>query len=241
MAIFLALPSLVLAQDYSEKFYQAYIREDMSRWEEYMDEMEAAWRIERSDELLLDLVEAEYGYTAWLLTSKKNKKEAGAYIDKAMGQMDDMIARGNANARLYSMQGAFYGYMTMIEMRKAPTYGKLSLESNDRAFELDSKEPRAWLEKGNMKYYMPRLFGGSKKEAALHYKKAVELFEDNAEQCKRNWMYLNAMAGWAMACEKTGKVSEAGSIYRKILRTEPRFKWVAEDLYPSFQEKHPGK
>ena len=92
-----------------------------------------------------------------------------------------------------------------------------------------------------MDYYRPPVFGGSKRKAVPSYEKAVALFESKSNRTRENWVYLNCLAGLGMAYENTRQISEAGEVYRKILKLEPSFKWVKEELYPDFVEKHPGK
>jgi tetratricopeptide (TPR) repeat protein len=73
------------------------------------------------------------------------------------------------------------------------------------------------------------------------YEKAVKLFESSPGRIQENWVYMNCLAGLGIAYENTRNFSEAGSVYRKLLKLEPSFKWVKEDLYPQFRSKHPGK
>jgi len=155
--------------------------------------------------------------------------------------MAQLTELGRDNARVYSLKGAFFGFQIMLEPARAPKLGRLSMEANEKALKLDPDEPQAWLEKANMDYYKPVIFGGSKKKAVPSYEKAVELFESSEERTRENWVYMNCLAGLGIAYEKTRKFSEAGRVYRKILELEPSFKWVVEELYPKFQEKHPGK
>jgi tetratricopeptide (TPR) repeat protein len=230
----------VNAQEYKSEIYQAYMLEKMDHWKDLMMQMEQDFQSSSDPVLLYDLLEAEYGYTGWLV-SVKRKKEAEEFLQSAKRHMDLLTELGKDNARVYSLKGAFYGYQIMLEPVRAPKLGRLSKEANDKALELDPEEPQVWLEKANMDYYRPAIFGGSKKKAVPSYEKAVELFESSAERSRENWVYMNCLAGLGIAYENTRKFSEAGRVYRKILELEPSFKWVGEELYPKFQEKHPGK
>ncbi len=204
-----------------------------------MEQMEQDYSDNSDPELLYDLLEAEYGYTGWLV-SVKRKKEAEEVLKSAERHMALLTDLGLDNARVYSLKGAFYGFQIMLEPVRAPKLGRLSMEANEKALELDPEEPQVWLERANMDYYRPVVFGGSKRKAVPSYEKAVELFESSSERSRENWVYLNCMAGLGIAYENTRKFSEAGKVYRKILVLEPSFKWVKEELYPQFQEKHPG-
>jgi tetratricopeptide (TPR) repeat protein len=228
------------AQDYQSAIYQAYLLEQMDEWKVLMNQMEQEFQRTSDSELLYQLLEAEYGYMGWLV-SLKRKKEAEALYQSAERHMDLLRERGLEDARVFSLKGAFYGYQILLTPLKAPSLGNKSMDANDRAMELDPEEPQVWLEKANMDYYRPAVFGGSKKKAVPMYEKAVELFERSPERIRENWVYLNCLAGLAIAYENTRKISEAGRLYRKILEIEPSFNLVKEDLYPQFQEKHPGK
>ncbi len=228
------------AQEYKSEIYQAYMLEKMDHWRDLMTQMEQDFQRTSDPVLLYDLLEAEYGYTGWLV-SVKRKKEAEEILLSAKRHMALLTELGQDDARMYSLKGAFYGFQIMLEPARAPKLGRLSMEANEIALELDSEEPQVWLERANMDYYKPKIFGGSKKRAVPSYEKAVELFESSAERSRENWVYMNCLAGLGIAYENTRKFTEAGKVYRKILKLEPSFKWVREELYPHFQEKHPGK
>jgi len=230
----------VNAQEYRSDIYQAYLHEQMDLWKDLMMQMEQDYLLTSDPVLLYDLLEAEYGYTGWLV-SVKRKKEAEEVLQNAQRHMALLGELGLDNARVYSLKGAFYGFQIMLEPVRAPKLGRLSMEANDNALKLDPEEPQVWLERANIDYYRPAIFGGSKKKAVPKYEKAVELFESSHGRTRENWVYMNCLAALGVAYEKTRKFSEAGRVYRKILELEPSFKWVGEDLYPRFQEKHQGK
>ena len=95
------------------------------------------------------------------------------------------------------------------------------------------------LEKANMEYYRPVVFGGSKIRAVPHYEKAVALYEADQAMIKNYWMYLNALAALANAYAETGNLRKADHMYQRILIIEPGFKWIREEVYPAFKKKHP--
>jgi len=231
--------SAVQAQDYRTAIYQAYLHEHMDTWEKIMNQMEEEYLRSSDPALLFDLFEAEYGYMAWLV-SVKRKKEAKEILERAQRHMLTLTELKRDNARFYSLKGAFFIFQVMLEPRKAPSLGRLAMEASDKAYALDPKEPQVWLEKANNSYYRPPVFGGSKRKAVPMYERAVELFESSPGRTQKNWVYMNCLAGLGIAYENTRKYTEAGRVYRKILKLEPSFKWVKEELYPRFQEKHPG-
>ena len=225
------------AQEYQPQIYQFYLEGRMDQWKEVMDQMNSEYEKTASMELLYELTEAQYGYIAWCL-SVKQKKEAALLLDLADEHIETLLKWQKNNPRIYSLKGALYGFRIQLKPLKAPSYGKKSVEANDKAIQLGPREPQAWMEKANIAYYKPKAFGGSKSEAVLLYEKAVKLYEVTPERTIENWLYLNCLMGLGMAYEKTDQIQAAGIVYEKVLKMEPTFKWLSEEVYPQFREKH---
>lgn len=226
------------AQDYKTNIYESYVSGDMDAWKKIMADMETAWKSSRNVALLYDLAETQYGYIGYCISMKK-KKESKEFLAKAERNTDLFLTIDNRNAGIYAMKGAFFGFRIFLEPLKAPKYGKESLEYNEKALELDPDNAHAWLEKANMEYYRPVVFGGSKIRAVPHYEKAVSLYEADQERSENYWMYLNALAALANAYSETGSLRQADLLYKRILRIEPGFKWIRDEVYPAFKKNHP--
>jgi tetratricopeptide (TPR) repeat protein len=225
------------AQEYQPQIYQFYLEGRMDQWKEVMDQMYSEYEKTASMELLYELTEAQYGYIAYCL-SVKQKKEAAKLLDLADEHIETLLKWQKNNPRIYSLKGALYGFRIQLKPLRAPSYGKKSVKANDKAIQLGPREPQAWMEKANIAYYKPKVFGGSKSEAVLLYEKAVKLYEAIPERTMQNWLYLNCLMGLGMAYEKTDQIQAAGIVYEKVLKMEPTFKWLSEEVYPQFREKH---
>ncbi len=226
--------------EFREQIYRAYISGKMDRWKEIMEEMERRYRSTGNLELLYDLAEAEYGYIGWLISGKE-KREARRMLERSEQRIELLLENNIKTARTYSILGAYFGYRVGLEPLRAPVYGPKSEEANQAALEAGPNEPQAWMERANIEYYKPAIFGGSKEAAVPLYEKAVRLYETDESRSHHYWLYLNCMTGLAMAYENTGSTGKAGDLYRRILRIEPDFLWVRDDLYPRFRKNHPGK
>ncbi len=235
-AIMLVLAMQTPAQDYQGRIYSAYLTGRMDVWKTTMEEMERKAAAGNDLSLLYELTEVQYGYIGYCL-SVKQKKEAERVLILAEEQARRLQEKKFRLPRVYSLLGAFYGYRVSLQPIRAPYFGKKSEEANTEALRLDPAEPQAWLEKGNIAYYKPAIFGGSKTEAVPYYEKAVSLYEASPERSDRNWVYLNCLAGLGIAYEETDQFEKAGKVYRKLLEMEPGFKWVRDELYPRFLEK----
>ena len=225
-------------KDFGVEIYEAYISSDMDKWESIMEVMEAEWKAKNDPKLLYDLTEAQYGFIGYCIAEKR-KKEAKGYIEKAENNISLLKVFDDSLSGVYSLHGALFGLRISLEPLKAPTYGKRSEEMNEYAIALDPLDPQAWMEKANIEFYKPKIFGGSKARAVPLYEKAVFLFESNQELVLSNWIYLNCITALANAYSETGQYRQADHLYKRILRMEPDFKWIKDDVYPAFKEKHP--
>ncbi len=225
------------AQDYQSRIYNTYLEGRMDLRKQVMEQMQTEYEQTADMLLLYDLTEAQYGYIAFCL-SVKRKKEAAVLLDRADAQIEQLLEWQNNNPKVYSLKGALYGFRIQLKPLRAPSLGKKSVKANVRAIQLGPQEPQAWMEKANIAYYKPAAFGGSKKEAVVLYEKAVMLYEESIDGTLQNWLYLNCLVGLGMAYEKTNQIQAAERVYKKILAKEPTFKWVREEVYPQFKEKH---
>ena len=229
-----------VAQGFEERIYEAYISGEMGDWRRVMEEMEQVYATTGSHELLSDLVVAQYGYIAWLISQEKDK-EARDYVKQAEEYLEIILARSPGNARAHAMLGAIYGYKIGLNAYKAVVFGKKSFSENNLAFELDPADPQVWMEKGNIEFYKPAIFGSSSTEAAKIYEKSVKLYEADNQGLKHNWLYLNTLRSLADAYIASEMYRKADGVYQKMLRVEPRLKWMREEVYPAFLKKYQGK
>jgi tetratricopeptide (TPR) repeat protein len=228
----------LFAQDFGVEIYYAYISSDMDRWESIMERMESDWTERKDSELLYELTEAQYGFIGYCIAEKR-KKEAKVYIEKAENNIKLLMVYNDSLSGVYSLHGAIFGLRISLEPFKAPAYGKRSEELNEYAIKLDPLDPQAWMEKANIEFYKPAMFGGSKTRAVPLYEKAVLLFESSPDVIQADWIYLNCITALANAYVETRQFRQADHLYKRILRMEPDFKWIKDDVYPAFKEKHP--
>jgi tetratricopeptide (TPR) repeat protein len=222
---------------YESKFYKAYITGDMKEWPEWIAQMEMSYNHHRTPKLLYDIVVAHYGYVAYLIGAER-EKTAAEYIDEAEKYLEQLKDHQQYQTHYEAMKGAFIAFKIGLNRSRAIWLGPRSMEHINRAVELDSSNPVAWVEKGNAEYHMPRVFGGSYKKAAQYFEKAVNHFEQQGNNYRNNWMYMNALAWLAQSFDKADKNNKAKTVYQKILALEPDFKWVKEELYPAFKDKN---
>jgi tetratricopeptide (TPR) repeat protein len=224
-------------EKYNCKYYHAYISGDMSDWPDWIRQMEKELGDHPQPRLRYDIVLAHYGYVAYLIGAGKDEA-ASEYIENGEMHLDALRIFPEYTSRYEAMQGAFIAFKIGLNRSKAVWLGPKSMGHINRAVELDSTNPVAWMEKANAEYHMPRVFGGSYAKAVEYYQKAVGFFEQHDARIHCNWLYINALAWLARSCEKANMDTRAKLTYLKILALEPDFQWVKEDLYPAFQNRN---
>jgi len=215
------------AQNKAE-IYSAYISGDMEQWKNVIDRMEEVKS--RDNSFLLELVNYQYGYIAWAIGVKQNS-EARRYLKLAEANLAVLEGNRYKLSMVNAYKAAFYGYRIGLNVLQAPFIGPKSVESANLAMKLDPSNPYGYIQYGNSQYYMPAMFGGSKEEAIKHYLKAEELMASDEEFAENNWNYLNLLTVLAQAFSETGDPASAKEYYDKILKIEPGFIWVKDQLY----------
>lgn len=215
---------------YREPIYLAYVQGDMSRWEAIIRLMEER-SDDFSDEERKELISYYYGYISFLLeTDQKDKVQD--YIIKGEKHLNLLLKSASNDVTALAYKGSFIGFRIGTNKFKALTLGNESISYINRAYKLDSQNVQAILDKGNLLYHMPGIFGGDKKEAVRLYEKAVLRMEKH-QNLKQNWLYLNVLTTIARHYEEEKQWQKAVLIYEKILQQEPEFTWVKDTLYPA--------
>ena len=218
---------------YKSQIYNAYINGDMNKWATIIHnfEKESPSTIERK----LELLSYYYGYIGYLIGAKKNDT-AQKFIVKGEKLIADVIKMSPNNATAYAFKGSFLGFRIGMSKFKALSLGQESIESIEKAYKIDPQNIQAVVDRANALYHTPRLFGGDKKEALRLFQEGVTLIE-TSKSTKNNWLYLNLLTSIAQAYENTDQKKKAAFTYDKILRFEPEFKWVKNELYPALLKK----
>lgn len=213
-------------QSFNDKIYQAYITGDMNGWEKTLKE-------NNPDELkpadLYDFAMAHYGFIGYCL-GRDQKQRARPYLDKVELMADKLADLYPEQAEYIALRGALYGFQMSYQPHKSMFIGPKAQKKVNLALEKDPECPQALIEKGNMNYWMPGIFGGSKTKALADYEKAIRLMENNPSLIRNNWYYLNIQMILASWSEESGRTFAAREIYRKLIQLEPRFSWAREKL-----------
>jgi len=215
--------------NYKSDIYSAYITGDMGKWKNIIDKMNQ--HQPKTIDFLLELMNYQYGYIGWSMGNQK-KKEAENYLRLAEENLK-ILEKANYNLSFVnSYKSAFLGFHIGLNKYKAPVLGIKSLECAKIAMVQDSKNPFGYIQYGNCLFYMPSLFGGSKEEALIYFKKAEQLMQLNGNSLKNDWNYLSVLTLIGQSYIKIKNYKLAKVYFDKVLKAEPRFTWVKNEIYP---------
>ncbi len=229
LILLLTLSSCYLLGQNNKSIYNAYLSGNMTKWKTAMDSIDAIKQ--KNDKDLLDLINYQYGYIGWCIAFDK-AHEAEKYLDKATGILEKLEQKKYRESMLFAYKSAFVGFEIGLAEYKAPFIGMNSLEYAKKSVSIDPSNPLGYMQLGNIYFYMPKMFGGSKSLALEYYSKALKIMESNNAYKKNNWNYLNLLATIINAYIELNQYEEAKKYCKKTLTIEPDFDWVKNNLYP---------
>lgn len=211
------------------EIYNAYLSNNMHVWKQTIDKMQHTRK--KQNEFILELVNYQYGYIAWCIANKK-EDEARKYINLAEKNITYLEKKKYRSSLLNAYRAAFYGFRIGLNTIKAPFLGPKSMDYAKLALQQDRNNWFAYLQYGNIQYYTPSIFGGSKTDAINSYLIAKELMEKDRNLNSNNWNYLNLLTTIATAYSDISYFHTAKKYYQEILNIAPEFTWVKNELYP---------
>jgi tetratricopeptide (TPR) repeat protein len=223
----------IFASERSE-IYNSYISNRMDVWKNIIDRMEADGT--KNNGQILELVNYQYGYIGYCIGFKK-REEAKKYLSLAEKNIEILEKRNFNPSDVHAYRCAFYGFRIGLNKLSAPVNGVKSLEHGKAALEMNRDNYFGLVQYGNMLFYMPAAFGGSKKEGIEYFTRARELLEKNPSELVENWNYLSLLVIIAQSYTYINDLNSAKAVYENILELEPGFLYVKDELYPELLKK----
>jgi len=236
--ILLFMSCVTLNASHKQDIYNAYINNNMQKWALVIDDMQL--HRHQSKSFKMELINYQYGYIAWCIGNGK-KDVAEKYLALAEKSLSELEVLKYNVSLVQSYQSAFYGFRIGLNILKAPFIGIKSIDCAKLAMKTDGENPYGYVQYGNSQYYMPKAFGGSKKVAIDYFKKAQTLMEKHKMQIVEDWNYLSLLTLLAQAYAETENFELAKAYYQKILKIEPNYIWVKNELYPQFLKTYTNK
>lgn len=215
-------------------FYRTFVNREMYKWGDLIRSCETNTAPKTIDQKL-ELINYYYGYIGHLMNKKKHDA-AEEYIDKGQDLIDNVIKLSPHNSTALSYKGAFIGFKMGFNKVKAVYLAPKCMLEINKAYKLDHENAQIIINKANLLFYSPSALGGDKDDALQLYHKAMVIMEKNKDT-DHNWNYLNLLTTIAIGLDKTDKSREAKKMYEKILKIEPDYKWVRDDLYPNLLKR----
>ncbi|MCU0462588.1 MAG: hypothetical protein MUF36_11360 [Bacteroidales bacterium] len=223
-----------LNANYRSEIYFAYVNNKMELWKNVIDRMNAV--PEKSNDFILELVNYQYGYIGYCLGYDK-KNEAKKYLDLAQKNIDLLEKRNYRLSLVNAYNAAFCGFRIGLNILSVPYNGFRSIDYAETAMGQDTGNYLGYVQYGNIQFYMPKSFGGSKKEGVGYYIKAREILEKDPANLKENWNYLAVLILIGQSYYYLNDYASAKDIYEYILKLEPGFTYVRDELYPQLLNK----
>jgi tetratricopeptide (TPR) repeat protein len=230
----LLLLTIQIKATYRSDVYSAYINNNMDLWRNVIDRMNAI--PEKDNELLLELVNYQYGYIGYCLGFDK-KDEARELLHAAQKNLEILEDRKYSLSVINSYKSAFYGFRIALNPITAPVNGFKALDCARTALKLDPEHYLGYVQLGNSEFFMPSTLGGSKKEALEYFLEAKKLIEKNPESLSDDWNYLSLLIVIGQTYTYLKDYNSAQRVYLDILELEPGFLYVKDDLYPKLLNK----
>jgi len=206
----------------------------MSVWKSVIDQLN--YQADKPNELRYELLNYQYGYIGWCL-GNNHKDEALIYLKFAEENVKLLESRKFDLSLINGYKSALYGYRIATNKFSAPFVGPKSSDCAKLAVLLDPNQPFGYFQLGNVKFHSPSLMGGSKTEAIGYYLKAKAIMEKKDGEIQGDWNYLSLLVTIAQAYESINDNAKAKLMYEEILKFEPGFNWVRDDLYPRLLAK----
>lgn len=219
---------------YKSEIYDAYVNNHMANWKSVIDKMHGVKQ--KSPGFITELVNYQYGYIAWCVGNNKND-EAKKYLTLAEHYLSILEKNPKNLSLVNAYKSAFYGYRIGLNKLLATTLGRRSYDCANLAIEQDKENPYGYIQLGNIQFYMPPVFGGSKKEALGYYLKAMKIMEKDPAGVAENWNYLNLLTSIAQSYYYLGNYVTSKYYLDKMLKIEPGFNYVKNELYPQLLNK----
>ncbi len=219
-----------LDADLQFRIYQAYISNNLALWESGIQELEAIYKDQASDETLLELGRLEYGCVSICMGNDAEDK-AKKHLAKAEKHLAAYLKKNKDSAEAHALMSGVLGFKIAFSPLSGMWLGPRSNRHLKKGMSYDDHCAMVWHQKGSSLLHTPASFGGDVKESITHFAKAAEL-QEASYQLENNWEYLEALVWLGQAYYKNGQIEEARMTYEKALQVEPNFGWVKYRLLP---------
>ena len=221
------------AQSIDERFYQAYLENDLNAWSKTIEELARGYEQSHDANQLLLMAKGAYGAIGSSF-AQQDMDKAEEWVDQAEEYtllfLEEQEDHAEAKALLAGIYGMKIGLKPIRGMTLGPKSGRLLSE----AIAQDDNCALAYYHMGTSAFNTPATWGGSVEKAATYLQEAKQRYEQGSLQY--NWEYLNTLVWLGMSHHQLGQYTQAEQMYQLALQQEPTFGWVKYQLLPKTQE-----
>lgn len=203
--------------------FQAYLRGDMDTWGTFLAETDK--RVDWTVDELAEILTYEYGYLAWSIDEKRIE-ESKHRLQQFEDRIEVLAQAGYDPSMVAVYRSSVSAYQLSLYKKKVIQTMKNAMYYSDKAVELGPDNPIALTLQGNVRFYTPAMFGGSKEEALQLFLRSEELMRTNGQMTV--WNYPALLLCIAQAYEKTDGKKRAVAYCEEVLQRYPDFAYLRE-------------
>lgn len=222
--------AMAQAQYTDKVLCDAYMAENMKVWDAYLHSVSFSKLSLTEQKRYLNY---EYGYVATAINEK---------APDAKQHLKDLEAHINAletklpKSTVLTYRSGMLAYHALMNKLQFLTKGMESFNMIKDAYKADPNDPMMLCLKGNVDFYAPKAFGGSKDRAMEYFYKAIKLYEQQ-QKTVDNWNYMSARM-CAIQCEdQKGNVKKALGMAEQLLKEYPNYKMLRDKYLPDLRTR----
>lgn len=230
--ILLLVAGLCSAQFSDEQLYKAYLSSNLTLWGKYIHAQN--WS-KLSHAERKRLINYEYGYIPAMVDEGKTD-EAAACLKQFQQQLQEE-KNALTPCEYLTYLSASHAFVYLLDKSQIFSDGMQSFKLAKQAIEADPNNPIAMTLKGNVDFYAPKLFGGSKKKAMQMFIRSEQLMMEDLDTYGYMWNFPAIQLCIAQCHEKMGDLDEAIKQAEKTLRMHPGFMYLRDTYLPELRQK----
>ena len=221
------------AQNVEALMYKAYVTNSMSLWEKAVSitKSTSASSPNDSDKKLIYAM-AQFGLLSATM-AEEDETQFDKYLDETKATLESMIEAGSKKPEGKALLSSVYGLQMGFSPLKGMFLGGKSSSLIEEALKENPDSPMINKIYAGSKLFTPEMFGGDVNISIEYFEKAISKYEKDSTLIQNNWLYLDTHAFLGIAYKKVGRIDDAISLYKKILKVEPAYAWVSNVLLPS--------
>ena len=228
--ILLFVSRLCFAQFTDKQLYEGYLTQDLTSWREYVST--ADWENMTAAERTR-LINYEYGLVP--VEIDRGSSNSRSLLDTYKAHIE--AHKGTLTSSQYAAyMSAAHAYEYLLDKSSLLSEGLVAFRLATKAVEEDPANPVALSLKGNVDFYAPAIFGGSKKKALKLFLEAEKIMRHDVA-FRYLWNYPALQLCIAQCYEKTDRIKKAIAKCEEILREHPDFVYVRDEYLPSLRKK----